>query len=283
MRPFYSPRSLPWLALVALLGACAPAYQLAVVPAQCPNSFVEGRAQARAFTADSVEVRLSFVCFEPTRLVFEAVYRNPWRGQQLVVAPAAFAYQPRREPAAPLPAQALRPQPARGTNVSAQVAAASVRHPLATLPSQPLAAFDPEPEIVQLRATAEREAAKASRVDWLGVALAITSVAVDVASTSKRETPARNQRRIALQEAIVAYQVAAAASRTEHAVTAETLHLRALNLEDFALRKVTLAPGQQVRGLVYFPRFDAADSLRVLAPVPGGALPLDFVQTHTQR
>lgn len=275
------------LALPALLAACAPSYYLGLRPARPTNLFVEGREQARAVGADSVEVRLNFVCFEPSRMVFEAVYRNPTRGQRLVVAPTAFACLPSRpETAAALPSAALarRPKPAPGTTVSAAAAAASVGVPLPLLPALPVAAFDPEPEITQLQATAAREAAKARRVDWLGAALALTSVAVDVRSLGQRETRSQAQSRAALHDAVVTYQVASTAGKIGHALAADALRLRALNLQDYALRQVTLEPGQQVRGLLYFPRFDHADAVRVLAPVPGGgALPLDFVQTRTRR
>lgn len=93
MAPFHV-RSLPLLALTVLTTACAPTYQLGLKPAQSTNLFVEGREQALA-PADSVEVRLSFVCYEPTRGVFEAEYRNPTR-HALVAEPAAFRYEASR-------------------------------------------------------------------------------------------------------------------------------------------------------------------------------------------
>lgn len=270
------------LALPVLLASCAPSYYLGLKPARPTNLFVEGREQARAVGADSVEVRLNFVCFEASRMVFEAVYRNPRRGQRLVVAPTGFAYQPRRLQMAPA-AAARRPNPAPGAVVSAATVAAFAAVPLPALPAQPVGAFDPEPEITALQATAEREATKANRLDWLGAALALTSVAVDVVSSNKKETRRQVEGRATLHDAVVTYQVVATASRIGHAIAAEQLQLRALNLRDYALRNVTLEPGQQVRGFVYFPRFDAADTVRVFAPVPGGVLPLDFVQTHTRR
>lgn len=219
-------RALPAL----LLASCAPRYYLSLKPARPTNLFVEGREQAQAFGADSVEVRLIFVGLEPTRLVFEAVYRNPTRrGQRLVVAPTAFACLPSHP----------------------ETAAAAGAAPRPVLPAQPVAAFDPEPEIAQLQATAAREAAKVRRFDRLSAA-GFGGLVVDV-------------------------------PKIRHAIAADGLHRRALILQEYALRQVTLEPGQQVRGLLYFPRFDAADAVRVLAPAPGGALPLDFVQTHTRR
>lgn len=271
------------VALTWLAASCTPRYYVSLQPAHSTNLFVEGQEQARAFTADSVEVRMSFVCFEASRMVFEAVYRNPMRGRQLVVTPEIFGYRPSRAGSAALAADARRPHIARGQQVTATVAAASAAAPLPPLPSVPIPAFDPEPEIRSLQATAEREDAKANRVDWLGAALAITSVVVDVSSIGKRESQAHAQSRDALHNGVVAYQIASTAAHIEHTVAAEALHLRALNLQDFALRTVTLEPGQQVRGYLYFPRFDAADAVQVLAPVPGGTLPLEFVQTHTRR
>lgn len=278
--PTLTLRPLRWLALLGLATACAPTYQLALQPARATNLFAEGREQAQA-VADSVEVRLSFVCYEPTRVVFEAEYRNPGR-RALVVDPAAFRYEASRLPApAPVPGQKLkRPKPLPGAEVSAAVAAASAWLPLPPLPPRPVPAYDPEPEITALRDRADREAAKAARIDWFGVALTVASVATDVASIGKRETRAQYEGRAAIRDAAVAYSIVSAATKVEHAVAADVLQRRAAQLQDYALRKVTLAPGQQVRGYVYFPRYDAADGLVVTAPVGRRAAPLEFVQTR---
>ena len=280
----------PAALLTLLATSCAPTYYTSLTPARPTNLFVEGRAQARAATADSVEVRLSFVRYEGPRMVFEAVYRNPTT-HPLLVAPTEFTYQLGRA-AAPLALAAAqpkgrpaRPRPAAGAQVNAVVAAASAWLPLPPLPTRPVAALDPEPEIESLRTQAERAEAKANRIDWLGIALAVSSVAVEVASVtdSKPDTPAKAENRAEFHDAVATYQMASAANKIGHAVAAEAMQLRALSLQDYALRKVTLEPGQQVRGLLYFPRFDAADTVRILAPVPGGVLPLEFVQTHTRR
>ena len=91
-------RSWSFGALVGLAAtACAPTYQLGMKPARPSGLFTDGREQVQAL-ADSVEVRLSFVCFEPTRVVFEAEYRNP-TSPPLVIDPAAFRYEPSRLPA----------------------------------------------------------------------------------------------------------------------------------------------------------------------------------------
>ena len=280
MQPFYL-RSLPLLALFGLATACAPTYQLGLKPAKSTNLWAEGREQAQA-VADSVEVRLSFVCYEPTRVVFEAEYLNPTR-RSLVVDPAAFQYEANRLPA-PVPApKAKRPKPLPGTEVTAAVAAASAWLPLPPLPPQPVAAFDPEPEISALRDQAESAAAKAARFDWLGLALSAASLATDVASIGKRETAAQVQARAAINDVAVTYNVISAATKIEQAVVAEVLQQRAAQLQNFALRKVTLAPGEQVRGYLYFPRYDAADGFVVTAPVGSRMVPLEFAQTRVRR
>jgi hypothetical protein len=271
---------LPAALMTMLAVSCAPSYHLSLKPAQSTNLFLDGREQARAFTADSLEVRLSFAYFEPSRMVFEAVYRNPTR-QAVVVSPTEFTYCPSRIPGTVLRKAKVRPAP--GDEVNATVVAASRYEALPPLPPHPIAAFDPEPEISTLLANAENEARRANRIDWFGVALAVTSVAVDVASVGKKETTAQVQSRAEMHDGVVAYQIASTATKVGHAIAAESLSQQAANLQDFALRKVTLEPGQQVRGLLYFPRFNSADVVQIFAPVPGGNLPLEFVQTHIRQ
>ena len=280
MAPFYV-RSLPLLALVGLATACAPTYQLGLKPAQPTNLFVEGREQAQA-TADSVEVRLSFVCYEPNRVVFEAEYRNPTT-HALVVDPAAFQYEARRQPAPAYEFKGRRPKPLPGTEVTAAVAAASQWLVLPPLPPAPVKAFDPEPEITALHDRAENEAAKAARIDWLGIVLSAASLATDVASIGRRETQAQYQSRASIRDAAISYNVVSAANKFEHAVAADVLQQRAAQLQEYALRKVTLEPGQQVRGYLYFPRYDAADALVVKAPVGSRVVPLEFAQVRRRQ
>lgn len=277
MRPLYM-RSWPLLAVLGLFTACAPTYQLGLKPAQATNLFVEGREQAQAL-ADSVEVRLSFVCYEPTRVVFEAEYRNPTT-HALVVDPAAFQYEASRRADAGFDFKGRRPKPLPGTEVTAAVAAASQWLVLPPLPPKPVAAFDPEPEITMLRANAENEAARAARIDWFGIAFSAVSLATDVASIGKRETPAQYQSRASIRDAAVAYNVISTANKVGHAVASDVLRQRAAQLQEYALRKVTLGPGQQVRGYLYFPRYDAADALVVRAPVGSRVVPLEFAQVR---
>ena len=274
------PHRWPLLAVLGLFTACAPTYQLGLRPTKTSGLFVEGREQAQAL-ADSVEVRLSFVCYEPTRVVFEAEYRNPTR-HNLVVDPAAFQYEASRLPAPALaPGQkSTRPKPLPGTEVTAAIAAASQALPLPPLPPNPVAAFDPEPEITMLRANADKEAAKAARIDWLGIALSAASLATDVASIGKHETVAQYQNRAAIHDAAFTYNTVSTAAKIGHAVTADVLQQRAAQLQEYALRKVTLEPGQQVHGYLYFPRYDAADALTVKAPVGSRVVPLEFAQVR---
>ncbi|WP_426060126.1 hypothetical protein [Hymenobacter sp. B1770] len=277
-----SSRSLCLLAGLGLAStACAPTYQLGLKPAQSTGLFKDGREQVLA-VADSVEVRLSFVCYEPTRVVFEAEYYNPTK-RTLVVDPAAFQYEASRVAASPLPEgqKTKRPKPLPGMEVTAAVAAASMALPLPPLPPQALAAFDPEPEITALKERADKEAMKAARVDWLGLALGVASIATDVASiTRNNETRAQYETRAAIRDAAFTYNSISSATKIGHAVAAEVMQARAADLQEYALRKVTLEPGFQVRGYLYFPRYDAADGLVVKAPVGSNAVPLEFVQVR---
>jgi hypothetical protein len=277
MLPLYI-RALRLLALAGLATACAPTYQLGLKPAQSTNLFVEGREQAQAL-ADSVEVRLSFICYEANRVVFEAEYRNPTT-HALVVDPAAFRYEATRRADAGYDAKGRRPKPLLGAEVSAAVAAASQSVPLPPLPPQAIAAFDPEPEITALHDRAEREAAKAARIDWFGIALSAASLATDVASIGKRETQAQYQSRASIRDAAFTYNALSTATKIEHAVASDVLRQRAVQLQEYALRKVTLEPGQQVRGYLYFPRYDAADALVVKVPVGSRVVPLEFAQVR---
>ncbi len=283
MLPLYF-RSLSLLAVLGLATtACAPTYELALKPVRSTGLFAEGREQALT-VADSVEVRLSFVCYEPTRVVFEAEYYNP-TSQPLTVDPVGFQYQARRVPAPAVASgrRPRRPKPLPGEEVTAAVAAASMALPLPPLPPHEVPAFDPEPEITSLRERAEKEAAKAARIDWLGVALSVASVATDVASIGKSETRAQYESRTTIRDAAVTYSAISTAAKVGHAVTSEVLRQRAAMLQEYALRKVTLAPGEQVRGYLYFPRYDAADALVVQAPVGSGLVPLEFAQVRVRR
>ena len=267
--------------LLALFSTgCAPSLYLNVQPAQATGQWAEGREQALG-AADSVETRLSFVCYEPGRIVFEAEYRNRSR-RAVVVAPEAISCTPSREikPAVFVGNRVVRPTPGQTLSATQAAAVWPVAQAVAPLPAAPLPAFDPEPEIRQLAANAEELARRAARIDWLGVALSVTSVVADVASIGKNETAGQVQSRAALSDLAFTYNVASAATKVQQAVAADVLQARAANLQEYALRKVTLSPGQQVRGYVYLPRFDTADGLLLRLPVGAAAVPLEFVQTR---
>ena len=267
------------LLLVALATAsCAPSYLLGVRPAT-PHTLFASDQPAAIATADSVALQLNFIGYEPEWLVFNAEYRNDSR-QPIDIQPVGFAYAPLREAAEVPPARRVLP----GEHVAAATAAASQRAPWPALPSAPLPALDPEPQISQLQAGASREAARASRPDWMGIALFAVALGVDIASSTRRtETIDQARARAAIHDVAWTYTAISNANRVRHAATAGAMAQRADLLAQYALRRVVLQPGEQVRGYVYLPRFDQADGLRVLAPVGSRQVPLDFVQTHQRR
>jgi hypothetical protein len=274
----YACRLLAPLLAVATLG-CAPSYQLGVQPAQPKTLFISGQPAAEVL-ADSVTLRLSFLGYEPEYLVFNAEYYNDSR-RPIEIMPTAFAYAPVREAGVVPPTQRIR----HGERVPAAVAAATQHLPWPALPPAPLLALDPEPQIVQLQNGATREATKASRTDWVSIALFAVALGTDIASTTRRqpETIDQAQTRATIHNVAWAYQAVSTASRVRHAATAEVLAQRAEQLSGYALRHIMLQPGQQVRGYVYLPRFDHADGLQVLAPVGRQQVALSFVQSHRRR
>ena len=274
----YACRLLAPLLAIAATG-CAPSYLLGVQPAQPHTLFASGQPTAEA-AADSVALRLNFLGYEPEYLVFNAEYRND-SGRPIAIEPTAFAYAPLREAGVVPPTQRIR----HGERVPAAVAAATQQLPWPALPPAPLTALDPEPQILQLQAGANHEAQKASRPDWVSLALFAVVLGTDIASTTRRrpETIDQAQMRAVIHNAAWAYQAVSSANRVRHAVTAEVLAQRAGQLSEYALRRVILQPGQQVRGYVYLPRFDHADGLQVLAPVGRQQVVLSFVQSHQRR
>jgi len=269
---------LPALLLAFAASSCAPTYTLGVQPAESYTLRPSTREAAEAM-ADSVALRLNFLGYEPDYVIFNAEYRNDSRSPVEVV-PTAFAWAPLRADGAVPPGQRVQ----RGQRVPAAVAAATQHAPWPALPPAPLPALDPEPAIGALEHGAGREAAKASRPDWAGIALFAVSVGMDVASSARGyETRSQAQTRALVGQAAVAYSVIANARRVHHATTADALARRAALLRQYALRRVVLQPGEQVRGYVFLPRFDQADGLDVLAPVGRQQVGLRFVQLHQRR
>jgi hypothetical protein len=273
----YACRLLAPLLAFATIG-CAPSYMLGVQPAQPNSLFASGQPAAEA-AADSVALRLNFLGYEPEYLVFNAEYYNESR-RPIEIVPEAFAYAPLRQAGVVPPTQRIR----HGERVPAAVAAATQRLPWPALPPAPLLALDPEPQIAQLQKDASREATKASRTDWVSIALFAVALGTDIASTTRRsETLEQAQARAVIHNVAWAYNTVSTANRVRHAATAEVLAQRAAQLSEYALRRVVLQPGQQVRGYVYLPRFDHADGLEVLALVGRQQVALSFVQSHQRR
>ena len=266
------------LGLSALAPACTPTYLLGVRPAAPGTLFVRDAPPPEA-RADSIALALRFAGYEPEWLVFEAEYHNESR-RVYTVDPVDFAAVPARAAEVLPPGRRVR----RGELVPAAVAAATARAPWPLLPPRPLPALNPEPDIQNLQATADREAAKANRTDWLGIALLAVAVGTDIASSTRtRETYGQAQSRAAIHDIAWTYNAISGGNRVRHAATAEAMARRAAQLRDYALRRTSLRPGQQVRGYVYLPRFDPADGLRVLAPLGNSQAAFDFVQTHQRR
>jgi len=266
----------PLLALAA--SSCAPTYMLGVQPAESYTLRPSGHEAAEA-TADSVALRLNFLGYEPDYVIFNAEYRNDSRSPVEVV-PTAFGWAPVRADGVVPPGRRVQ----RGERVPAAVAAATQHAPWPALPAAPLPALDPEPAIGALDNGASQEAAKASRPDWAGLALFAVSLGMDIASSTRGyETRSQAQTRALVGQAAVAYSVISNARRIHHAATADALARRATLLREYALRRVVLQPGEQVRGYVFLPRFDQADGLDVLAPVGRQQVGLRFVQSHQRR
>ena len=269
--------SLVFAALTLAASSCAPSYMLGVKPAQPNTLFASGQPQVEA-SADQVSLRLNFLGYEPEWIVLNAEYRNN-SGRPVTIDPTAFRYEPLRETA--VARAGVRVQ--RGALVPAVAAAASQHAPWPALPAAPLPAFNPEAHINQLQDGAAREANRARRTDWVGVALFVAAVGSDVASLGRYDSPAQARTSATLHDIAWTYNAISSANKLRHAVTAEVLAQRAQQLSEYALRTVTLQPGEQVRGYVYLPRFDDADGLRVLAPVGQQQVALNFVQTHQRR
>ena len=236
------------LTLAAVLPACGPAYFLAMHPSAGSGTWVNG-AEITRQQHDSLEVRLSFVRYEATRLVFEADVRNLSR-HDFTVNPSEFS------------AQSVATQP---------VASSGSASPL---PSR-RAAFDPEPAIQQLQQRVETEAAAATKVSFAEVLTGLSHTVENVASIKQTETKeqiaARETRHRNENGAYDRERLQAAAAAEQH--RAELAELRT-----YALRRTTVAPGHAVRGYVYFPRADWADVIRVAAPGLAPGTTLDFTQ-----
>ncbi|GAA4034011.1 hypothetical protein GCM10022409_17890 [Hymenobacter glaciei] len=241
------------LTLAAALPACGPSYFLTMHPSSGSGTWANGAEIARQ-QHDSLEVRLSFVRYEASRLIFEAELRNR-SGHDFTVSPTDFYLQP------------VATQPVASTA------------PAPVLPGR-LTAFDPEPNIQELRQRIEVESAEATKVSAAEVLTSLSHTVENVAAIKKKET----KEQISARENRQQNENASFDSQRLRAAAAAEQHRAQLGeLEGQALRRTTLETGRAVRGYVYFPRADMADVIRVSAPGLAPGTTLDFTQTRTQQ
>jgi hypothetical protein len=245
-------RLLPLVALALWLSSCGPTYFLTMKPSRSSGEWAHGREVARQ-QHDSLDVRLSFVRYEPNQLVFEAEFRNN-SDSAVLISPAAFYFQP------------IATQPVASTTA------------MGLLPGR-VPAVDPELRLAELDRRAEEETRKATRAGILQFATTVACIALDVSSIGRKETSSQFQARQTLSATL---PVAFAAARIEHSMAADELSAEAGIMADQALRKTTLEPGFKVRGTVYFPRCDQADLLRLTMPVRQQPVIFDFSQQRSK-
>lgn len=239
--------------LAAALPACGPSYFLTMHPSSGSGTWVDGAEIARQ-QHDSLEVRLSFVRYEGSRLVFEAELRNR-SGRDFTVSPTDFYVQP----------------------VATQPVASTAAAP--ALPGR-LTAFDPEPSIQELHQRIETEAAEATKVSTAEVLTSLSHTVENVAAIKKKETREQvNARENRQQNENASFD----SQRLRAAVAAEQHRAQLAELQGQALRRTTIETGRAVHGYVYFPRADMADIIRVSAPGLAPGTTLDFAQTRTQQ
>ncbi|QJX45414.1 hypothetical protein HMJ29_00070 [Hymenobacter taeanensis] len=222
-------------------------------PATGTGQWSDGHETSLAFE-DSVEVHMGFVRYEGTELVFEAEVRNTSQ-RPVLVAPAEFYYQP----------------------VATQPVASASQGP--TFPGR-VAALDPEPRLQQLAQRLSYESEQATKVSFGEVLTSVSHLTENVTSIKKKETNKEIDERAARQQSERNYYTN---QRLEHAAAAEQLRGKQQELDQNALRKNTLLPGQRVRGYVYFPRTDMADLLRLVVPLNERPLTFDFNQYRVKQ
>ncbi|RIY10431.1 hypothetical protein D0T11_09510 [Hymenobacter rubripertinctus] len=205
-----------------MLTACAPTRVLSLQP----TGGGSGPARDLVSHPDSVYVRFWFLRAEQEELVFQAEFSNAG-AHAVTVNPATFYYQPRPDS---LHALALGRRPAR----------------------------DPEAFLTTLAARRDQEAAKANGSSWFELLTMVVNTVEDVASIKKDETKAQEEAREARHQDD---QIYFDSQRAGHADEAQALHTAVAQQATSMLRQATLQPGDQVRGLVYFPRLDSARQL----------------------
>ena len=240
------------LTLAVALPACGPSYFLTMHPSSGSGTWANGAEIARQ-QHDSLEVRLSFVRYEASRLVFEAELRNR-SGRDFTVSPTDFYVQP------------VATQPVASTAAAA-------------LPGR-LPAFDPEPSIQELHQRIEAEAAEATKVSTAEVLTGLSHTVENVAAIKKKETREQvNARENRQQNENASFD----SQRLRAAAAAEQHRAQLAELQGQALRRTTIETGRAVHGYVYFPRADMADIIRVSAPGLAPGTTLDFAQTRTRQ
>jgi hypothetical protein len=218
-------------------------------PAQPNSSSTNGHPTITKYQIeDSVEVKLSFVRYDPTELVFEVEIGNDSK-RPVLIEPTSFFYAPIDT------TMALRP---------------------GAKPMLPrIAAIDPEARLKTLAANLETEAVKAEKVSWFEIATGVTQVAESVASVKKKETEAQVAERQERHESTNAYF---ANQRQQHAQNADNLYNQQQSAQAMMLRKAKLPSGEYVTGQVNFPRTDTARRLRFVLFYNERPVTFDFNQ-----
>lgn len=235
----------------ASLTACTATSLLTLTPTRPDGPWVNGHPTTLAQHPDSVQVRVGFVRYEPTELVFETEISN-YSDQPIQVAPETFYYLM-------LPTDSVaEKQLAKGIFES--------RVP----------ALDPEAQLQQLAARLDKQAAKATNVSWFELLTSAAHIAEDVASIKKKETAEQVAARENRQQSDEAYFEE---QREQHAQQADQLYSQQVSLETMVLRKTTLVPGQRVVGQVHFPRRDYAQRLRLVVFFDERPVQFTFIQT----
>lgn len=243
--------SILWAYLAGLgLTSCGATTFMAMRPAQPDGSSVNGHPTSTKYqTEDSVEVRLSFVRYDPTELVFEVEIGNDSK-RPVMIEPTSFFYAP----------------------IDTTVPLRPGAKPM--LPR--IAAIDPEVRLKKLATNLETKAAKAEKVSFFEIATTVTQMAESVANINKKETDAQIAEREERHQSTNAYF---AEQREQHAQQADDLYNQHQNAKSVMLRTAKLPSGEYVNGQVNFPRTDTAHRLRFVLFYNERPVTFDFNQT----
>ncbi len=224
---------------------------LTMRPSKGSGLWADGSETARQ-QHDSVDVRISFVRYEMSKMVFDVDFRNN-TSRALSVGPTDFYIQP----------------------LVTQPVASTVATPY--MPGR-MTAFDPEVQIQELASRVAEESAAATHVGTNEVLTSLSHVVDDLASLKKKETKEQERARETKQKEENDYFTQ---QRLEAAAAADQHRAQLEELRSGALRHNTVEPGQRLRGYVAFPRVDKADLIRISAPGMAGGTTLDFIQIRT--